>query len=404
MEQRSLRVVETNKTFFSKITNSISKLLVPTRIGLNSMIISMKRNSLIKAYMNYISLQNETNEEKKDLASKKYEDAYSLYLESIDKNIMENLYKKVKNGIANDFEKEALAKYYFVVSLKDKHYLEYKYKKQEYLLKIDYETASNMKKESFLKTYKEFYVSKMDSLYKGLLKNYSVELTDNNKKDMPSEKTFEKIFGTLETYVSEILPIKIALKEENKRYQEEYDKYEEVAIGKLNEQEKILKNMVLIGISRKFFTHSLPLGATEECYNWLIEQMRYIITMETNKKKQEKAYETLIKIIEDCNLKLLSTKVYWDNPMEKEQYKIFWNKYNEIQKIENEEEKQKQKTILFLKDDLKKLYKNKRKNKKILNIYTDYLVELGAMKVLKNSCKTSTYVLKGEKRVWNMQK
>ncbi len=27
MEQRSLRVVETHKTFFSKITNSISKLL-----------------------------------------------------------------------------------------------------------------------------------------------------------------------------------------------------------------------------------------------------------------------------------------------------------------------------------------------------------------------------------------
>lgn len=404
MEQRSLRVVETNKTFFSKITNSISKLLVPTRIGLNSMIISMKRNSLIKAYMNYISLQNETDEEKKDLVSKKYEDAYSLYLESIDKNIMDNLYKKVKNGIANDFEKEALAKYYFVVSLKDKHYLEYKYKKQEYLLKIDYETASNMKKENLLKTYKEFYVSKMDSLYKGLLKNYSVELTDNNKKDMPSEKTFDKIFGTLETYVSEILPIKIALKEENKKYQEEYDKYEEATIGKLNEQEKILKNMVLIGISRKFFTHSLPLGATEECYNWLIEQMRYIITMETNKKKQEKAYETLIKIIEDCNLKLLSTKVYWDNPIEKEQYKIFWNKYNEIQKIENKEEKQKQKTILFLKDDLKKLYKNKRKNKKILKIYTNYLVELGAMRVLKNSCKTSAYVLKGEKRVWNMQK
>ncbi|MGN1310432.1 MAG: hypothetical protein ACI4VP_01765 [Clostridia bacterium] len=404
MEQRSLRVVETNKTFFSKITNSISKLLVPTRIGLNSMIISMKRNSLIKAYMNYISIQNETDEEKKGLASKKYEDAYSLYLESIDKNIMDNLYKKVKNGIANDFEKEALAKYYFVVSLKDKHYLEYKYKKQEYLLKIDYETASNMKKENLLKTYKEFYVSKMDSLYKGLLKNYSVELTDNNKKDMPSEKTFDKIFGTLEAYVSEILPIKISLKDENKKYQEEYDKYEEVAIGKLNEQEKILKNMVLIGISRKFFTHSLPLGATEECYNWLIEQMRYIITMETNKKKQEKAYETLIKIIEDYNLKLLSTKVYWDNPIEKEQYKIFWNKYNEIQKIENEEEKQKQKTILFLKDDLKKIYKNKRKNKKILNIYTNYLVELGAMRVLKNSCKTSTYVLKGEKRVWNMQK
>jgi len=404
MEQRSLRVVETNKTFFGKITNSISKLLVPTKIGLNSMMISIKRNSLIKAYMNYVSIQNETNDEKKELASKKYEDAYSLYLESIDKNIMDNLYKKVKNEIANEFEKEALAKYYFVVSLKDKHYLEYKYKKQEYLLKIDYETASNMKKESILKSYKEFYVSKMDSLYKGLLKNYSVELTDNNKKDISCEKTFDKIFMALENYVSEILPIKILLKEENKKYQEDYDKYEEVAVGKLNGQEKLLKNMVLIGISRKFFTHSLPLGATEECYNWLILQTREIIISETNKKKQEKIYQVLIKIIEDFNIKLLSTKVYWDDPLEKEQYKVFWNKYNEIQKIEDEQEKQKQVTSLFLKDDLKKLYSNKRKNKKLIKIYTDYLVELGAIRILKNSCKTKTEPLKGEIKVWNMQK
>ena len=70
-------------------------------------------------------------------------------------------YKKVKNDIATNFEKEALAKYYFIVSLKKDNYLEYKYKKQEYLLQIDYETASNIKKETLLKTYKQFYVSKM---------------------------------------------------------------------------------------------------------------------------------------------------------------------------------------------------------------------------------------------------
>lgn len=404
MEQRSLRVVETNKTFFNKITSSISKLLVPTKIGLNSMMISIKRSSVIKAYVNYTEVQKGTDEEKKELASKKYEDAYSLYLENIDKNIMDNLYKKVKNGIANNFEKEALAKYYFVVSLKDKHYLEYKYKKQEYLIKIDYETASNMKKESLLKSYKEFYVSKMDSLYKGLLKNYSVELTDNIKKDMSSEKTYDKIFTALETYVTEILPIKISLNEENKKYQEEYEKYEEVALGKLNEQEKILKNMVLIGISRKFFTHSLPLGATESCYIWLMKSIRETIASEANKKKQEKAYEALIKIIEDYNLKILSTKVYWDDPEEKEKYKVFWDKYNEIIKIEDKEEMQNQKTILFLKEDLKKLYKSKNKYKKIIKLHKEYLTRLGAMRVLKDNCKTSQVPLKGATHIWNMQK
>ena len=207
MEQRSLRVVETNKTFFNKITNSLSKLLVPTKIGLNSMMISMRRSSLLKAYVNYTEIPRHASTEKNELFAKKYEDAYSLYLEVIDKNIMDTLYKKVKNNIANSFEKEALAKYYFVVSLKDKHYLEYKYKKQEYLLKVDYETGSSIKKESLNKSYKEFYVSKMDTLYKGLLKNYSVELTDNTKKDMCSDKTFEKIFTALENYVTEILPV-----------------------------------------------------------------------------------------------------------------------------------------------------------------------------------------------------
>lgn len=395
MEQRSLRVVETNKTFFNKISNTLSKLLVPTRIGLNSMLISIKRNSLLKAYVSYLGTKDEN---KKELAAKKYEDAYSLYLEVIDKNIMDSLYKKVKNGIASNFEKEALAKYYFVVSLKNENYLEYKYKKQEYLLQIDYETASNIKKESLLRTYKEFYVSKMDSLYKGLLKNYSVEITDNLKKDKSSEKTFEKIFLGLETYVSEILPIKMWLDDENAKYKAEYEKYEEVSLGKLNEQEKILKNMVLIGISRTFFTHSLPLAATERCYIELMKQVRDIIVSQTNKTKRKKAYETLIKIIEEYNLKLLSTKVYWDNPDSKIKYKIFWDKYNEINKLKKEKEKQTQKLILFLKEDIKNLYINTKKYKKIINLHKEYLVELGAMRILRNKCKT------GEKQLWKKQK
>ena len=124
MEQRSLKVIETDKTFFAKISSTISKILIPTRVGLNGVMISIKRNSLIKAYNNY--LENNTEEN-----SKKYEDSYALYLESIDKYIMDSVYKKVKNNTASEFEKNALAKYYMVVSLKQNQYIEYKYKKQE---------------------------------------------------------------------------------------------------------------------------------------------------------------------------------------------------------------------------------------------------------------------------------
>ena len=50
MEERSLRVVGTDKTFFNKLTNTLTKILIPTQIGINGMRISMKRNALIKAY------------------------------------------------------------------------------------------------------------------------------------------------------------------------------------------------------------------------------------------------------------------------------------------------------------------------------------------------------------------
>ena len=59
--------------------------------------------------------------------------AYTLYLEAIDKYIMDSIYKKVKNGTATEFEKDALSNYYEVIHLKQTEYLEYKYKKQQYL-------------------------------------------------------------------------------------------------------------------------------------------------------------------------------------------------------------------------------------------------------------------------------
>ena len=97
MEQKSLRVLDTNKTFFSKITNTITKMMIPTKVSINSMMISMKRNNLIKTYSNYIMAVEENDLDKKELLLKKYEDIYSLYLEAIDKYIIDSVYKKVKN-------------------------------------------------------------------------------------------------------------------------------------------------------------------------------------------------------------------------------------------------------------------------------------------------------------------
>jgi len=374
MEQRSLRVVETNKTFFAKITNTISKILIPTRIGINGIMISMKRNSLLKAYQAY---NLEQANEKKELLAQKYEDAYALYLEAIDKHIMDSVYKKVKNGTATEFEKDALSKYYLIISLKDKHYIEYKYKKQEYLLRIDYESVKTIKKENIVKKYSELYISKMNSLYKGLLKCYSVELADGVAIN---NNVYDKIFNSLETYVTEVLAINLSNLSDNKELLEEYEKYEQKTVGKLDERDKIMQKVALIGISRHIFTHSFPLVATEKCYIELMKTVRDLIVKQKNALKRDKLYRTLYEIIEEYSLKLLSTKIYWDKPEEKEEYKKFWEEY----KIADDERKE----ILVLKYELKKLNKEEKQNKAIIKLHKEKLVKLGAMKELKDTAKT----------------
>ena len=391
MEQRSLRVLDTNKTFFSKITSTLTKILIPTKVSINGMLISMKRNNLIKAYSNYELAVEEDDIERKDSLYKKYEESYSLYLEAIDKYIMDSVYKKVKNNTASEFEKNALAKYYMVVSLKQNQYVEYKYKKQEYLLKVDYESVINLKKQSVIEKYKKFYVSKMDSLYKGMLKNYSVQLADTvSSKVEEINNIYTKIFKCLEEYISDILPIKMEINKEDeyKNILNDYDKYETMQVGKQDEKDNIRKQMVLLGISRELFTHSLPLIAAEQCYIKLLKDTRKLLEQRENKIKRERTFELLIDLIEEYNVRLLSTKVYWDKPNEREEYKKFWAKYNEIQKIENEEEKKKQKEILFLKNDLKKLNKSKNNYSKIIKVIKEKLVEQGALKQVKNTCKT----------------
>lgn len=386
MEERSLRVYA-DKTFFTKITSTLSKMLIPTKIGINGMLISIKRNNLLKAYENYE--KDKENSEKKEEIEKKYEDMYSLYLESIDKHIMDSIYKKVKNDTASDFEKDALAKYYEVIHIKENEYLEYKYIKQKYLLNLDYETVKNLDKPKLLERYKKLYLSKVESLYKGLLKHYSVKLADNlsyQDKDM----IYEKIFITLEEYIVNILPLKMEQDKENTMYKEilsEYDKFESFTVGKLDQNDGIEKKMLLLAISRKLFTHSLPLIVAEQCYIKLLKDTRSLIVDTKVARKKEKAYSLLIRLIDDYNIKLLSTKIYWDRPRDREEYQEFWNQYKEIEKLKEKDyiQYRTKKEILFVKADLQKIRKNENKYYKIIQFYKAKLVELGAMREIKNS-------------------
>ena len=118
-------------------------------------------------------------------------------------------------------------------------------------------------------------------------------------------------------------------------------------------------------------------------------------------RKKEKAYSLLINIIDEYNLRVLLTKIYWDKQEQREEYKEFSKKYREVEKLSivNKEEYLKQKQILFLKADLKKVYQNENRYYKIIKFYKDKLVELGAMRKLKNGCMSYGYYVKADKKL-----
>ena len=386
MQERSLRITGTDKTFFNKITNTITKILIPTKIGLNSMFISIKRNSLIKTFES-LNIENKNYDEKE--LEKKYDNAYEAYLDSLDKYVMDSIYKKVRNGSASDFEKNAMAKYYEVTSLKENEYIEYKYRKQKYLMELDYEGIKLNGKEKIIEKYSKFYISKMDMLYKSILKNYSIKAADTTDVyEVSKENLYNKIFSTLGEYIEKILSIKIETNCDSsvKKIVSEYEKYENYEIGKLDRRDNIEKNMVLLGISRKLFTHSLPLSVAEQCYDKLVNDARKLVQETKIATKREKAYSMLITLIEDYNIKLLSTKVYWETPKAREEYKAFWNEYKEISKIKesNFNEYVKRKEVLFIKNDIKKLGKEKIDYTKLMKYYKRKLVDYGEMKQIKS--------------------
>ena len=387
VEERSLRITRVDKTFFNKITNTLTKILIPTKIGINGMLISIKRNAMLKAFENYTP--DDTSYDKEEV-EKKFDTAYEAYLEALDKYVMDSIYKKVKNGSASEFEKNALSRYYEVTSLKENEYIEYKYRKQKYLIDLDYEGIKISNKEKLVEKYNTFYISKMDNLYKSILKNYSIKVADTtNIYDSSKEWVYTKIFYTLEDYIQNILSLKMEINtdEKLKDVVSEYEKFETYTVGKLDTKDNIEKNMILLNISRKLFTHSLPLIVAEQCYKKLLKDARVLVQDTKLASKREKAYSMLINLIEDYNVKLLSTKVYWDSPKEREKYKEFWNKYKEITKLKETDfiEYVRQKEILFIKDDIKKLRNEKTDYSKILKYYKRKLVDYGVMKQLKNS-------------------
>ena len=131
--------------------------------------------------------------------------------------------------------------------------------------------------------------------------------------------------------------------------------------------------MILLGLSRVLFTHSLPLVAAEQCYKKLLKDTRNLIVNSKVEEKREATYKMLLELIEAYNVKLLSTKVYWDKPSERDDYKKFWDAYSKTNSS-------KEKEILSLKRELYDTQDEYEKYAEVRKFYKNKLVDLGVMK------------------------
>lgn len=384
--EKSLRIYDTKRTFFSKLSSTFTKILTPTKTGINNLLISIKRNSMLKSYFQSINCKEE---DKKEHLTKKFEESYSLYLESIDQLVIDTIYKRVKTNAATEFEKDALSKYYNVIHLKENDELEYKLRKQKYLLELDYNNVKESKKQKLIEAYNVVYLYEMEQIFKRLLKHYSMKLSEK-LTPMQKDEMYDKIFDTLEDYITNILPLKEITDPELIKQCSLFETYE---VGKLDQVDMLDKRMILLGISRKLFVHSLPLVIAEKCYVKLLKDTRNLIVDTKVPRKRENAYQLLLRMFEQYNNKLLAVKIYWDKPEQKNEYIKFAEKCKALEATREKGLKNYDinKQIIYIREDMRKLEKYNDKYYRILQFYRNRLVNLGDMRALKNSCKTGNY-------------
>ena len=78
---------------------------------------------------------------------------------------------------------------------------------------------------------------------------------------------------------------------------------------------------------------------------------------------------------------------------QRDEFKSFWRKYQEISKLKDVDfiEYVKEKEILFIKDDMKKIENEKYDYTKLIKYYKRKLVDYGAMKEIQGYTKKGQY-------------
>ena len=286
----SIELYKPNNSALNRLSKFFSRIPIKSKNGVSSININHKRNSMIKKYKTF--LENNKKEEK-------FNKSYNLYIESLNDYMMNKIYKRVKLEIATEYEKNILSEYYYILKLKEEHYEEYNYRKQKFLIDLDYENIESDEKifENFKITY-EYIINK---IYGNLLK-----LNDNKYETNRNEY----ILSVIEEYNNDKY-VKFILKEKDiEPYV--YDIKEDsndIEIASLNKQ----KYKILLNIIDKLFV--------EQVNNEFIDYINGLISKE--KEKIESKNKRRISLKNKVENKKIFVKIKEKKKMKKENNKSF---------------------------------------------------------------------------------
>ena len=205
MEELQLKLAKnTGDGVFGKAISNLNKVLYSSGGGFYNIIISAKRNSIIKSFENYRNSAQIADENKRNQLTAKYEKAYENYINALEKYVVEIVYNRVQKKVSSLAENRTMSMYYEVNSLKGTEYVDYKNRRQILLLDMDWDTVLSTKSENYTKKYKQFYLYNMEQLYKACMRHYAVLLTNTTSNNM--DERYEKIYGLVENYIKVVLP------------------------------------------------------------------------------------------------------------------------------------------------------------------------------------------------------
>ena len=179
MQELGMKVYKGDKNFFWKFKSIFLKGVSSNNNEINSLKINIRRKQIEKVYGVYLKKQNDKN-------FKEFEYEYLLYIDSLDKYIINKIYKKAQNRETNEYEKKLLENYYMIITIKEKDYDEYKYKKEIYLLGEDYKGLKNNNRLNDI--YEKIYFSKVIELYNKLFDYYINKIKLENDSNNSLEK------------------------------------------------------------------------------------------------------------------------------------------------------------------------------------------------------------------------